>query len=182
MWAVNFYHISAKQLSGGTVLESRFFEPHQLDQVSTWASLPWGRIDALKPAMAAPPVLREVIFERVRRSHFPALRSRLKSVYLCRSIEHAQALRRNLAAAGEDRPYLHACSCVPGIRLFEGDMAWVSGFYPHLNFGELIAVFAKNARRYWSGEKSETPVLEILAPSMVVRIEKPIEWAVIEGR
>jgi hypothetical protein len=147
--------------------------------VEALASLPLQRIKELGLSLAEAWILREVIFEQIRRDEYPAARCRIGSVYLFRTEDDARAYRQDVrgwyGGANAGAQYLHLTAAdIPAKQLFEGDTTLLAVLSPY--FDQNVANFTKSARRYWLGEQSETPLLEILAPPNVVRVDKVIPW------
>lgn len=176
-----FYHASRTTLEIGTVLESRFIKYlWQWETVESALDEPDAviRKAVLKSMLLADRymgkgkkaplvfVLKEVILERIRQAEFPDRLSRLKSIFVCPSksdIASFQGIVR-------DRPHLYLCSIADHSSLFEADMAYVGIANPLAPITKQLEYLIECARFYWQGNKSNEPVLEILAPIGSVKI------------
>jgi len=90
----------------------------------------------------------EAIFEIVRIYQFPKIISRFQSFFGCRTLEDARQIR-NTTFNGIGKIYKVECE-----NYFEADMNLL--FTGH-HFSVLIY-----AEKYWSGEKSDKPFIEVL--------------------
>lgn len=98
----------------------------------------------------------ELLFEYVRRSHFPNRPSRLQTFYAFESVEMAWAFRTQFAEG------LGSVWEVEGTAAFAGDMR-------HLDLGNTPLTASYCAHRYWEGSSSENPLWEqLLVPPVTV--------------
>lgn len=91
----------------------------------------------------------ELIAELVRRLEFPAMPSRLQSLFACRSLSEAQAFRSQARA--------------PHAKIFEVDseVSFV-GDMQLIHMGSSPASCLELVRKYWRGEASGSPTFEVL--------------------
>ena len=95
----------------------------------------------------------EAIFEQVRKADFPHLPSRMTSMFGWQSLDEAVAFA-NTNHAG-------------GFNVFEVEVEDESYFIGDMNLlyigGQVINTFLL-AHKYWSGQRSANPKLEVLIP------------------
>ncbi|WP_151742978.1 DUF2441 domain-containing protein [Acinetobacter sp. TUM15113] len=105
----------------------------------------------------------EAIFELVRRLEFPELPSRMSSMFAWQSLNDA------LAFANSNH--------IGGFKIHEVETESENIFIGDMNFlktgGQVINSYVL-ARKYWSGETSSSPILEVLIP-LPVTIGKEVE-------
>ena len=107
----------------------------------------------------------EAIFEYVRETEFPELPSRLNCVYYCRTKAEALSLM-------EDDCFADGLFSKEQVRLLEVDVeearvrTYDQSFYNHamsvIEHQDFASVFA-DAKKYYSLERTEDPLLEIIA-------------------
>ena len=101
-------------------------------------------------------VIRELIFERVRKNEFPDTPSRLDCIFVCKTLDGAKSFksgsRRNWDLIYEVEP-----TDVNSRRL-ETDWSWING--PIIN--KTIHEIEEDARKYWRGEIQNQDKKELL--------------------
>lgn len=119
----------------------------------------WGRIkrrfevDALK-------LLREVVFDDIRKREFADKPSRLECAFACPSIEAAEAYRAKNAQAG----------IIYKVELMEPDAPFHTADYQLFEMSFLGIDGAEDlARRYWRGEDTGCP--EVLTESSLLIVD-----------
>lgn len=94
---------------------------------------------------------KERVFENVRLTRFPDLPSRLKAFYLFPSAEVADRAQREWFAS---EPKIAVRGWIAqGAKVHEADAQLLRGFKEN---------WVRNAEHYWSGEKTDDPIPELL--------------------
>ena len=119
----------------------------------------------------------EAIFEHVRETEFPDLPGRLHCVYYCRSKEEAAAYAEDDCLAdglfSKEQVRLFAVE-TDGSRIREYDQSFYNHALEALQRNDFDSVYA-DARRYYSQERSESPLIEIIADGEN-RIIESLPW------
>lgn len=108
----------------------------------------------------------ELVFELVRRSHFPELPSRLQSYFAFESFTDAHAFRQKQPADCAAAMRIYELESENALRL---DQEWLKlGYSPGMSWAM--------AFRYWSGAASKTPKWELLlgSPARVLRLAEKV--------
>ncbi|MCQ2586123.1 MAG: DUF2441 domain-containing protein [Treponema sp.] len=112
--------------------------------------------------------VRETISELVRVTQFPDRPSRLKGLYVCKTLEEAKRWKANFESY--NRKVLQLVELSSDGPCFTGDAALL----PEVN-GESFEKKIEQARHYWSGElKGDGDLVETLLGG-VIKVEKIIE-------
>lgn len=175
-WAVTFFHVDRR----GVLQAGQVIQPFPIGQACAQVSLLGTQVDTRalltswfpqgitnhggayiaaawrgipnQAIFAEQPL--ELIAELVRRLEFPAMPSRLQSLFACRSLSEAQAFRSRARA--------------PHAKIFEVDSA-VSfvGDMQLIHLGSSPASCLELVHKYWRGESSGSPTFEVLLGSPV---------------
>lgn len=110
--------------------------------------------------------VRETICEMVRLSDYPDKPSRLKCLYVCKTLEEVQKWKENFE--GFNRKVLQLVELTSDGMSFTGD----ASFLPEVN-GDSFDKKKEQAKRYWSGELQGELVETILGGK--IKVERIIE-------
>jgi len=99
---------------------------------------------------------KEMVFEQVRESLYPHLPSRFKSLYVFDLIETADKAKEEWFV--NNQKDILECRIVDGSVLHRADATWLECSKPH---------WGENAKKYWSGETSDSPFIEVLVHGLV---------------
>jgi len=183
-----FYHASATPLELGTVLESRLIKKELKFQFDAIASaLNEGQL-VLKSLLLAdfwhqsgnPTLgfaLKETVLERIRAKEFAERPSRYSCVFLCPTKDDIVRFRETVRKSN-DRPHLYLCTVEEGALpdLFEADISFVRSANILAPIQDQVNYLVDCARRYWQGDKSDDPTMELLAPIGAVKIAGMADW------
>lgn len=112
--------------------------------------------------------VRETICELVRTTLFPEKPSRLKCLYVCKTLEEARKWKENFEQNG--RKVLQLVELTSDGPVFTGDAA----FLPEVN-GDSFEKKMEQAKQYWSGKfKGDGELVETLIGGKI-KVEKIIE-------
>ncbi len=135
---------------------------------SLWVNKPTG------PEMLVPTFVIETILEDLRGKEFSDKPTRLLSVHLAESeadaVEFSMEYRQY-----SPRPYIYEIVTDHEATVFRGDQGLINvGFSNHAwadPVGELEGIRAR-ARRYWAGERTRNPFIEVLSPHGSNRVNR----------
>jgi hypothetical protein len=119
--------------------------------------------------------IAEAVFERVRRRVVPSAPSRLRCTFA--ALDAVSAMRFAVEWFPEQLFDEHGLSDLHAIRVRTAGSPWIALdmnlFFVPVRIGQsehrnahALAATAKRARRYWAGEQSREPAVEILAESL----------------
>ena len=105
--------------------------------------------------------LKESVLEIIRACDFPDKPRRLGSVFLCPTLEDAKLYQKFMG----DRPHLYVCDMEGDSHL--ADLGFVQSADPLMPIRQQLDELRGRARRYWSGDKSDNPIMEIITSGRV---------------
>lgn len=185
-----YYHASKVPLDLGAALKSTFINPAAPDFQAVDSALRERDKEAILKSLlltshiararptvfsGVPFALKEIMLERIRRNEFPHRPSRIHCVYVCPSRDNIVAFRE-LVRKDNDRPHLYLCSLSADTVVFEADMRYVESANPLAPIAEQLDYLTYRSRLYWQGQKSDQPMLELLAPAGSVEIAAIADW------
>lgn len=177
------YHLSATPLAAGTVLESRFgtspgeqrtyglIRSALAEGPSVLKSLLLGEALFLTmsrsegPVLYLPMHLKESVLEQVRISEFPDKPPRLGGVFLCPTLNDMDLFRKTFP----ERQYLYFCKIEGGVQVTL-DLMHVATVDILLPVSDQLRQLMQRARRYWNGDHSDNPIMEIVTNGTVTII------------
>ena len=176
---MHFYHVDRKNtLRPNTILKPKFLEfmetgePFKNDRaliynngLSSHGLLYLTDNEALTPNFCFN-TLFEVIIENVRLSYFPEKKSRFEAFFAFKTKEDASIFLNSNTSLYK----------VETEDFFEADMAWLDSnkvqqsLYPNCKLS--VSMLEEFAYRYWAGEKTNSPVIEVLCYTPVKVLEQ----------
>jgi hypothetical protein len=100
-------------------------------------------------------IIREFIFERVRKNEFPDAPSRLECIFVCKTLDGAKSFRsesrRNLDLIYEVEP------TDVNSRMLETDWSWINSI-----INKPLHEIEEDARKYWGGKSRDSDKKELL--------------------
>lgn len=127
------------------------------------ATRPGPGISAADIARSFRVMLREVVFEQVRRISFPDTPSRTTCLWACRTLDEARYWQQRIPHTGEKRIY--------ELELIQGSIH--EGSEGHLTEdSENISELEERAARYWNGAKVSEGQREILCAGKLNVVER----------
>jgi hypothetical protein len=172
-----YYHLSANILSPGTVLESRFgVSPREQN---LYAIIRSALIDGplvlksilLNDAMNnkdpfLPMYLKESILEQVRITQFPNRPPRLGGFFLCPTLDDIRKFRNTFP----ERQYVYTCKVEGGVNAIL-DLTLVGRTDSLLPIADQLNSLRQRAVQYWSGNRSDHPIIEVVTNGIVTIVE-----------
>lgn len=142
-----YFHVCPIPLGDGSVIKAGNF----------------GRvIDCYRPDNLNPLALREMVFETMRLKYFASLPSRLTSIFLLPSFEHAARYR----AAHGHTSLIYEVQLNEDKPVFHGDMQVVTTPFPSPQISA-IPFLLGIANQYWQGSGALVDTSELLTESSV---------------
>jgi hypothetical protein len=117
--------------------------------------------------------LKESVLEATRRRAFPQCPSRQSSVFCFPTIDDARAF--DSTVEGNDRKHLYRCE-IDITEPFIADTEFVRSANPVAPIAQQVQFLEEQAQRYWHGDQSDRPILELLAPPGTVKITARTDW------
>jgi hypothetical protein len=144
---INLFHVCPIPLEAGSVIKAGNF----------------GRvIEQYRPSGLGPLAVRELAFEAVRLKHYAQLPSRLTSIFLLPTLEHAQ----RYAAQHAFTSLIYQVEPVQDRPIFHGDMSLVSLQFPSEQI-PAIPFLMTLADQYWRGVNQVGQDSELLTEASV---------------